>query len=84
MIAQHHEFSHTIIHGRPGPGRIVVAATGATMAGHLPSLTEPEQQGRADNLGAVAGADKRGLVRLSGPAVVGGAPKLSGAGMFRC
>eukprot|EP00879_Flechtneria_rotunda_P025140 GHRR01026700.1.p1 GENE.GHRR01026700.1~~GHRR01026700.1.p1 ORF type:complete len:361 (+),score=125.75 GHRR01026700.1:367-1449(+) len=82
---QHHEFSHTVIHGKPEPGRLVVAAANIPPASNVAADAAAKDQ--ADGAEGAAG---RG-VRLSAPPAVGGLParpaaqavlrKLSGPGM---
>lgn len=84
---QKHEFSHTVIHGRPEPGQLLVALQAK---GHLlPPLASAAEAG-VDKLSAVAGAAAAGAgeqagaaadgrIRLSAPAAMGPPGKLSAA-----
>lgn len=88
---QQHEFSHTIIHGRPQPGQLVVAlpSDAAPLTGDKVSEAAAEAAAGAGDKVAAAAANG-GRIRLSAPAALGppqklsamppAAPKLSGPG----
>ncbi|WIA14899.1 hypothetical protein OEZ85_001614 [Tetradesmus obliquus] len=72
---QVHEFSHTIIHGRPQPGQLVVALQpGGSSSAEAGAGSTPD---KADAGGAAAAGGGAGRIRLSAPPAVGLPVRLS-------
>jgi hypothetical protein len=73
LLLQVHEFSHTIIHGRPQPGQLVVALHPGSSSSSSADAGSPDKPIDA----AAAAAAGGGRIRLSAPPAVGLPVRLS-------